>query len=187
MQMEVASSATIAFNPSMTNVSAGGSFTVDIFGSSVNSIGGFSLFLNSSANGNQIQITSQILNTTDFSYGGPGPSFPESISATQNSQDLGAFSNVPLASNTQYLLGTDTIFINSATPAGLYTISNTAGTVFTDPTFTMSDFASISNFSINVQAVPEPSTWAFLLVASAFLAAGLVIGKRSQHGLVCSG
>ncbi len=175
-QMEGAFSATILFVPSASTVAPGGSFTVDIYGTSVNTIGGFSLFLNSNASGNQLQITSQSLNTTSFTYGGPSPSFPESISATAQSQDLGAFSTSSLAANTQFLLGTDTIFINASTPGGIFQIGNTSGTVFDDPTFSTEDFAGVSNFSVTV--TPEPSTWALLFMGMASVGSFVLFKSR---------
>lgn len=169
-QFGTAPAATITFNPSTSTVLPGGSFTVDVFGSSVNQIGGFSLFLNSSDSGTDIQISNWALNTTLFTYGGPGPTFPEIISSTQNSQDLGAFANSPLAASTPFLLGTASISIGMGITPGSYTIGNTSATVFTDPTFTNSDFASVATFAIDV--IPEPgTTWLLLGSLGGLLAA----------------
>lgn len=162
--------ATISFVPGATNVAPGGSFTVQVYGSSINDIAGYSLYLNSTAGANLFQITSQALNTTLFTYGGPSPSFPEFISTTQTSQDLGAFSLNDLPENTSYLLGTETISVSASTPGGSYQIGNTSQTVFADPSFTQSDFAPASHFTISV--VPEPSIVSLLLMSIALTACG---------------
>lgn len=166
----------IAFTPSTPSVVPGGSFTVDVYGTSVNVIGGYSLFLNSSATGSQIQIASQALNTTDFTYGGPSPTFPQAISSTQKSQDLGAFSTSDLPANTQYLLGTETILVAAGTPAGNYVIGNTADTVFANPSFTQGDYAAVSSFTINV--VPEPASLGLVCVG------GMLMLRRQRRDIL---
>lgn len=163
-----ARAATISFSPSVSSVSPGGSFTVDIYGTSVNSIGGFSLYLNSSSAGGQFQITAYALNTSLFNYGSAPPAFPSPISSTGISQDLGAFSNSSLAANTQYLLGTATITAAPGTVPANYSFGNSAQTVFADPGFAVSDFAPATSF--NVAVVPEPSIVGLLAMGLPLLA-----------------
>jgi hypothetical protein len=170
-----ASAAIVTFVPDTpVNIMPGGTVTFHIQGQSVNSIGGFSLYLNSDAPDGRIQITAATLNTALFSYGGPGPAFPESISSTDISQDLGAFSDPALAANTSFLLTTITITIDAATPVGTYTIGNTAATVFTS-NFVDADYAAVASFNINV--VPEPCTMA-LLAAGAVGCLAALRGRR---------
>ncbi|MGH8047246.1 MAG: hypothetical protein ACREKL_08365 [Chthoniobacterales bacterium] len=177
-----ASAAIITYTPLTSfDVPPGATITFQISGRSVNDIGGFSLYLNSSATGAYIQLTAYTLNTALFTYGGPGPTFPETISSTENSQDLGAFSlgSPPLVADTTYLLGIATITIDPLTPVGTYTISNTSTTVFTDPTFTLSDYATVSDFTIHVVAVPEPFTGALLLAGCLVV----VLARKNSHAL----
>lgn len=160
--------ATITYLPISTTVSAGSSFTVQIFGSSINDISGYSLYLNSSAGAGLLQITGQTLNTSLFTYGGPAPTFPEPISTTQTSQDLGAFSLSDLPTGSSYLLSTATISVGAAASPGNYQIGNTAATVFTDPTFTEADFAPVNTFAITVVPEPEVGGMVILGVTSYF-------------------
>jgi hypothetical protein len=175
---ETAPAGTIAFSPlSATIVPPGGSIHFEIYGLSVNDIGAFSLFLNSSGTGSQFQLSSYALNTDLFQGFTPDPPLPEAISATRQSQDLGSFASdsATLGANTMYLLGTATVTVDSDTPAGTYTLSNSTQTVFTDPSFEMSDDAPASTLQITVAIVPEASTAALLTVGSAAYA---IVGRK---------
>ncbi|MGH8047244.1 MAG: hypothetical protein ACREKL_08355 [Chthoniobacterales bacterium] len=159
--------ATISYVPqTSTIISPGGTVTVNIYGTSVDAIAGYSLYLNSSATGNFIQLTSQALNTSLFTYGGPAPSFPITLSTTAPLKDIGAFSISTLAADTPYLLSTATFTFGISTPAGAYSIGNTAGSLFTAD-FIGFDPAAINTFNITV--IPEPSAW------GALAAGGLVV------------
>jgi hypothetical protein len=172
-----ASASIITYVPETpVDILPGGTVTFQIHGQSVNNIGGFSLYLNSdAASDDWIKISSASLNATLFTYGGPSPTFPEPISSTTISQDLGAFSNSALAANTSYLLTTVTITIDGSTPEGTYTVGNTTATVFANSTFTTSDFAAVAGFDIHVLAVPEPFTGALLTAG-----AGLMLAWRRR-------
>lgn len=149
-----AGAAAISFTPSVSSIAPGESFTVDIYGASINEIGGFSLYLNAGSSDGAFQITSYTLNSALFDYGGPSPGFPQTISQATSSQDLGAFSHSALAANTPYFLGTATITASIGTPLAAYTFGSTALTVFANPAFTVGDFAPVSSFAVTV--VPEP-------------------------------
>jgi hypothetical protein len=168
--------ATISYVPqTSTTISPGGFVTVNIYGSSINEIGGYSLYLNSSATGNDIQLSSQALNTTLFTYLVP-PSFPITLSSTAPLKDIGGFALSTLPANTTYLLGTVTISFGSVTTPGSYTIGNTAGSLFTTD-FVNSDPAAVASFNISV--IPEPSAWGVLMAGS--LALGVAARKISRH------
>jgi hypothetical protein len=165
-----AMAATISYVPQTSTVLIpGGSVTVKIYGSSIDAIAGYSLYLDSSASGSLIQVTSQTLNTSLFTYGGPGPSLPETISDTHTSHDLGAFSNSSLPANTLYLLSTATFTLDLTTPYGAYSIGNTAATVFTSD-FIGSDYATIASFNITV--IPEPSMAGAVMTGCLVIAVG---------------
>jgi hypothetical protein len=169
--------ATISYVPqTSTTISPGGTITVSIYGSSLDTIAGYSLYLESSATGSFIQVASQTINTTLFTYGGPGPTLPETISATSSSHDLGAFSLSPLAANTTWQLGTVTFSVSNLTPLGSYTIGNTAGSLFT-PNFFDSDPVTLASFNISV--IPEPSAWSVLIAGG--LASAIAVRKISRH------
>jgi hypothetical protein len=101
-----------------------------------------------------------VINTLLFDN--PGYTVPQNLPTTPP-QDFGAFASTTLTANTLYLLSSATVSISGAAPDGVYSVGNTTDTVFTDSTFTMSDFAPDSNFLINVTSVPEPSAWGLLL------------------------
>ena len=172
-----AGAASISFVPiTSTTVAPGGSFTFEIYGSSVNAIGAFSLYLTSTGTGNQFQLTSYTINTSlfdDASF-----SLPQSI-PTVPDVDLGSSVTAPegLLANTLYLLSTATVTVNAATPVGNYFLGNATTTVFTDPTFSLSDFAPESDLQINIAAVPEPSIWGILITAGL---TGLILARRLQ-------
>jgi len=176
-----ASAASISFVPlTSTTVAPGGSFSFQIYGSSVNAIGLFSLYLTSSASNSQFQLTSYSINTLLFDDITLNPPLPEDVSSTHTTQDLGSFVTNPsgLASDTLYLLSTATITVGLGTPDGNYSLGNATTTVFTDPTFTFSDFAPESDLAINISSIPEPTTWGLLTAGGL---AALIVARRFRR------
>ena len=179
-----APAATLVFTATPTTVTAGSSFTFSIYGTSILAqIGGFELLLNSSntSTGNQINLTSQTLNSSDFTYLVAPPTFPQPLSTTQSTQDLGAFTQdmFGLPGNVQYLLASETIAVSASLPAGSYTIGSTAASLFTDANGVDTDYITPTSFTFTVVSAPEPSASALLLVVVFGLCLRYTFRRRS--------
>jgi hypothetical protein len=93
---------------------------------------------------------------------------------------LGGFADSDLAANTQYLLTTVTVSVGDKVAPGHYWIGDTASTVFTDPTFSLTDYANASHFGFTVVAAPEPEAYAFMFLGLIALA-GFFMHKRNLN------
>lgn len=149
----------------------GDSVVFEVKGETSLIMGGFSLYLESSALDGTTSITAQSLYLGNFSYVLFPPVLPQMISNTTISTGFDAFSNSPLPADVEYLLVTITVTFDINATLGQYTIGNTGSTVFTDSSFSQTDLAPASGFSVTV--VPEPSTGMLLLAGTGLLAVGL--------------